>query len=60
MALNKTILMKLNEKTSSEPELASFLIKLFEFETESPGWYHKAYADILEKSCKETTKDAHN
>lgn len=60
MALNKTILKKLNQKTSSDPDLAAFLMRLFEFESEPRGWYNKMYSDILEKSCKEAASDAHN
>jgi len=60
MALNKTILMKLKQKTDLEPDLAEFLVSLFEFEAEPRGWYNKVYSDVLEKSCKEAQSDANN
>lgn len=60
MALNKVILKKLSNKTESDPELAAFLLNLFEFESESPGWYIKTYNDILEKTFKETDDDENN
>ncbi len=60
MALNKTILKKLSQKTASEPDLSDFLRHLFEFESEPRGWYNKFYNDILEKACKEAKTDAHN
>lgn len=51
MALNKTILKKVTQKTDENPELQDFLQKLLEFESEPRGWYTKAYAEILEKVC---------
>ncbi len=60
MSLNKNILKKLKQKTATDPDLADFLIRLFEFESESRGWYNKVYLEILEKICKETPKDANN
>lgn len=60
MALNKTILIKLKQKTESRPELAAFLQELLEFESDSPGWYKNGYSDILEKTCKEEKKHEDN
>jgi hypothetical protein len=53
MALNKTILKKLNEKTKGEPEIQDFLISIMQFESESRGWFEKEYVQSLEKYCKE-------
>ena len=54
MALNKTILVKLAEKTAGDPELRDFLSEIFQFEsTPKKGWYEKKYAEYLEKYCRE-------
>ena len=53
MALNKTIIKKIQVKTEKEPDIRNFLINLLEFESEPQGWYTQKYADILEKTCKE-------
>lgn len=60
MALNRTIIKKVREKTKCEPELGNFLVKLLELESGSPGWFTKEYALILETSCKEEKKDENN
>lgn len=60
MALNKTIIKKVREKTASEPDVGDFLVKLLELESGSRRWYTKEYALILETSCKEEKKDANN
>ena len=53
MALNKTILKKLNEKTAGEPEIREFLTAIMQFESEARGWFEKDYVKILEENCKE-------
>lgn len=54
MALNKTILTKLAEKTAGDRELQDFLCDIFQFEsTPKTGWYDRKYNDLLEKYCKE-------
>lgn len=58
MALNKTIIKKVREKTASKPDIGNFLVNLLEFESESPGWWKKDYGTILENACKEEKKDA--
>lgn len=58
MALNKTIIIKIREKTINEPDIGNFLVKLLEFESDSPGWWKKEYITILENACKEEKKDA--
>lgn len=58
MALNKTIIKKIREKTENDPDVGDFLVKLLEFESGSPGWFTKEYAMILDASCKEEKKDA--
>lgn len=56
MALNKTILTKLAEKTSGDRELQAFLSDIFQFEsTPKTGWYEKKYSELLEIHCKEET-----
>lgn len=59
MALNKTIVKKVREKTTPEPALGDFLVELLEYESETHGWYTSDYNRILEKSCKEE-KDANS
>lgn len=53
MGLNKAIIKKIREKTEHEPAIGNFLIKLLEFESESPGWWKSKYNSILEDSFKE-------
>lgn len=53
MALNKTILKKLNEKTAGETEIRDFLTAIMQFESEPRGWFEKDYVKILEENCKE-------
>jgi len=53
MALNKTILKKLNEKTAGEAKVLDVLIAIMQFESEQRGWYEKRYVKILEENCKE-------
>ena len=52
MALNKTILKKLNEKTDGNLEMREFLIAIMQYESESRGWYDKDYVKILEENYK--------
>lgn len=52
MALNKTILKKLNEKTEGDLEMCEFLIAIMQYESESRGWYDKDYVKILEENYK--------
>lgn len=52
MALNKTILKKLNEKTDGEPEVRDVLIAIMQFESEPRGWFEKQYVKILEEKGK--------
>lgn len=54
MALNKTILLKLAEKTSKDKELQAFLSDIFQLEsTPKTGWYDRKYSELLEKHCRE-------
>ena len=54
MALNKTILSKLAEKTTGDKEIQAFLGDVFQFEsTPKTGWYEKKYNELLERYCKE-------
>jgi len=54
MAINKTILTKLVEKTSNNENVKNFLEDIIIFES-SPknGWYDKKYKELLEKYCDE-------
>lgn len=60
MALNKTIIKKVREKTVQETAVGDFLVSLFEYESEKHGWFKTDYSSILEKSCKEGEKDANS
>lgn len=60
MALNKSIMLKVREKTEKESDIGDFLIDLLEFESGLPGWYKTKYSEILEKFCKEVDLDANN
>lgn len=54
MALNKTILSKLAQKTSGDREVQAFLSDIFQFESAPKiGWYEKKYSEFLENHCKE-------
>lgn len=54
MALNKTILSKLKEKTAGDPEIQTFLLDILQFEsTPKTGWYEKRYSELLESHCEE-------
>lgn len=60
MALNKTIVKKVREKTVNEPALGDFLLDLLEYESETHGWFKADYSNFLEKSCKEEETDANS
>lgn len=60
MALNKTIIKKIREKTFNEPEIGDFLVRLLEFESETPGWWKTEYNTILENACKEAKGNENN
>lgn len=53
MALNKTMLKKLNEKTAGDTKVRDVLIAIMRFESEPRGWFEKDYVKILEENCKE-------
>jgi len=53
LALNKVIVKKINEETEGVPEIREFLVKLLQFESESPGWWKAKYNSILNNTCKE-------
>lgn len=60
MALNKTIVKKVREKTVNEHSMGEFLIKLLEYESEPHGWFKADYSKFLEESCKEEETDANS
>jgi hypothetical protein len=53
MALNKTIVKKVREKTALEPALGNFIVDVLEYESEVHGWFKADYNSFLEKTCKE-------
>lgn len=53
MALNKTIIKKIKDKTEYRPEMGEFLLSLLQLESETPGWWKAKYNSILEKACEE-------
>lgn len=60
MALNKTIVKKVREKTVNESALGDFLVDLLEYESETHGWFKTDYSNFLEKSCKEEDTNANS
>ncbi len=60
MALNKTIIKKVREKTVQDSAVGDFLVSLLEYESEKHGWFKNDYNSMLEKSCKEGEKDANS
>ena len=54
MALNKNILMKLNEKTKKDDKQRDFLLKIFKYEfsskTSKKGWYKSKYEDFMKET----------
>ena len=60
MALNKTIIIKIREKTESEPDIGDFLVNLYGFQSESIGQWKVKYGSVLESACKEVKKDANH
>lgn len=60
MALNKTIVKKVREKTLEEPALGDFIVNLLEYESEPHGWFKADYSNFLEKLYKEEETDANS
>jgi len=60
MALNKTIVKKVREKTAQEPALGDFIVGLLEYESETHGWFKADYNSFLEKACEEEESDANS
>ena len=48
MALNKSIILKLAEKTQEEPLQQKYLMSIFNYESGSPGWFDNEYRKLLE------------
>ena len=58
MALNKTILMKINEKTKNDKQQQIFLKKIFTFEfSGKKGWYVDKYEETLKESMVKQNED---
>ena len=56
IAMNKNILMKLNEKTKDDEMQRNFLLEIFKYEFTAKtkkGWYKGKYEELLEKSIGE-------
>lgn len=49
MALNRTILQKLNEKTINDKVMQEFLTDILNYETKSKSWYEKEYRKLIDK-----------
>jgi len=56
MALNQTILKKLDKNTRDDKEICDFLIAIMQFESETRGWFEKDYIKILEENCLEDSE----
>jgi len=52
MALNKTILEKISQKTEGNVNLKNFLVEILQLESKGKGWFKNEYSLILEKHCK--------
>ncbi len=54
MALNKTVLIKLNKKTKDDKRQQKFLIDVFEYEfSGKKSWYKEQYEKFLKDSLEE-------
>lgn len=57
MALNKTVLIKLNKKTKGDKRQQKFLVDVFDYEfsstTGKKGWYKEQYEKFLKDSLEE-------
>lgn len=60
MAINKTILLKIKEKTADKPEIGDFLIELLRFESSERGWYKQDYNKFLDEFCRKEKENANN
>lgn len=49
MAINKTILHKVTEKTSNNKKMQEFIVNILQEENEGLGWYTKFYKAEIEK-----------
>ncbi len=55
MALNKQVLKKIREKTAGDRELQEFLLAVFQYESESNGWFKPKYKELLERHRRDDT-----
>lgn len=53
MALNKTILEKISQKTEGNIDLKNLLVEILQLESKGKGWFKTEYSLILEKYCKD-------
>ena len=52
MALNKTIIKKINEKAEGNDSLKKCLVEILQLESKGRGWYTREYTKILETYYK--------
>lgn len=52
MALNRTILKKINEKTIEDKGQKDFIVEILEKENKGLGNYTKVYKELVEKSIE--------
>ena len=52
MALNKTILEKISQKTEGDIKLKNFLVEILQIESRGKGWFKSEYSLLIEKYCK--------
>ncbi|MDD3746870.1 MAG: hypothetical protein PHD70_10410 [Anaerostipes sp.] len=53
MALNKTILKKVSEKTVGKKKQQEFIISILDEENRGIGHYKKFYKELIEKAAKD-------
>lgn len=52
MALNKTILQKINEKTKDDEQQRNFIVEILNKENEGLGQYTKIYESLIKEAIK--------
>lgn len=52
MALNKTILQKINEKTKDDEQQRNFIVEILNKENEGLGQYTKTYENLIKEAIK--------
>ena len=52
MALNKTILKKISEKTMDDKQQQDFIVKILDEENKGLGQYTKTYESLIKEAIK--------